>query len=317
MGSGSNSPSGLDSFSSLEIALDRAIAQRSASVQEWPNRKRRNSPAPMTAALTVTSKDTALAVIPARLSWRGIAVTEEFQEYAARVARGEQLAPYRGEVLSLHCPEFPWGSPPATSTTVPTPTLSEYPGRGRSLKSLLVLVASVGSIVAAFGVGAGATSSNADERDPFGARQVSPTLAAAPSSALAARPSAELDTSVPDDSTPPASPTSTLGAPAVAPAELKTPRLTPTAVARRQPLRSPVVQAAPELRPGLGPNPSPAADVNRLTIPPALSPPYGTAATSTRVNPSLGVVLGASAPPASTALASSPDSTLFSDRPSF
>jgi hypothetical protein len=64
------------------------------------------------------------------------------------------------------------------------------------------------------------------------------------------------------------------------------------------------------------PSTDPGGDENRLTIPPALSPPspYGNAATSTRVI----ARLAASAPPsASTAVASSPDSTLFSDRPSF
>src|SRR5687767_9108697 len=100
MGSGTYGPSGLDSSSSLELALDQAIAQRFASVQhERAGKKRRHSPTPMTAvrspraeqsdavpaseqtaplgspvqtALTVTSKQTALAVIPSRLSWRGI-----------------------------------------------------------------------------------------------------------------------------------------------------------------------------------------------------------------------------------------------------
>lgn len=109
-------------------------------------------------ALTVTNAQTALAVIPCRLSWRGIEVTDEFQLYAARVALGEELAPYRGAVLSRPCSEFPWGSP--TSTTVPTPTLPRYPERRRSLSMVLWLGGAALSIVGALGVGAGAAATS-------------------------------------------------------------------------------------------------------------------------------------------------------------
>ncbi len=45
-----------------------------------------------------------------RLMWRGLPVSDEFQRYAARVARGETLAPYRGQVLAGPCADFPWGA---------------------------------------------------------------------------------------------------------------------------------------------------------------------------------------------------------------
>lgn len=133
---------------------------------------------PMT-ALAVTNKDTALAVLPQRLCWKGIAVTDEFQAYAARVARGEQLAPYRGQVLSRPSREFPWSVAPQPSPPPPRASLPPvafgvreqadapptYPERGRSLKTALWVAAAVSSIIGALGVGAGATSSASDERE--------------------------------------------------------------------------------------------------------------------------------------------------------
>lgn len=230
MASGSDSPSGLDDTSSLEIALDRAIAQRLArlqelSVQEPNGGKRRNTPTarleaqrpdmahtptekltgrPST-ALAVTSSESSLMRPPARLRWKGIEVTDEFQEYAARVERGEDLAPYRGPVLSRPSAEFPWNIAPRTMQMLPPPhpsardeqrstslddprhslapqrlslapmavpvsarPISEptvYPERGRALKTALWLAGAVSSIVGALGVGAGATSTAGNEFD--------------------------------------------------------------------------------------------------------------------------------------------------------
>jgi hypothetical protein len=45
---------------------------------------------------------------PRRLRWKGVEVSTEFEQYAARVARGEQLAPYRGAVLATPRGDFPW-----------------------------------------------------------------------------------------------------------------------------------------------------------------------------------------------------------------
>src|SRR5688572_25334325 len=132
MASGTDGPSGLDATSSLEIALDQAIARRYAAAPERSGKKRRNTPVQNFAvgadaqahtpteklrertstALAVPSRDTSLMRPPARLRWKGIEVSDEFQEYAARVARGEELAPYRGPVLSRPIAEFPWGVAP-------------------------------------------------------------------------------------------------------------------------------------------------------------------------------------------------------------
>jgi hypothetical protein len=48
-------------------------------------------------------------VAPTSLSWKGMAVSDEFRRYAERVARGEELLPYRGQVLAQHSDAFPWG----------------------------------------------------------------------------------------------------------------------------------------------------------------------------------------------------------------
>lgn len=42
------------------------------------------------------------------LSWRGMPLSQEFQQYALRVARGENLAPYRGPVLADGSEHLPW-----------------------------------------------------------------------------------------------------------------------------------------------------------------------------------------------------------------
>jgi hypothetical protein len=297
MRSGHNSSRELDSSSSLEIALDQAIAHRFSSVQERSTKKRRNSPVPTSLALTVTSKETTLALVPARLIWRGIEVPDEFQEYAARVARGEQLAPYRGVVLSRHCPEFPWSSAPAPSTTSPTPTLPEYPKRGRSLKTLLTIVAAVGSVVGALGVGAGGKAMTVADTFARSPVQASAALTPAPT-AVDARSAAVLESAAPD---------ALLGA--VTP-ELEPSTLAPEApnalpvTAPQRPVRSPELQRPPLARTTAAPGKSPLLDPSRLTLP---STPATTASPSR--NPG---TLATAVP-----VPSLRDSTLFSEKAPF
>jgi hypothetical protein len=47
-------------------------------------------------------------VRPRQLSWNGVCVSEQLQRYAAEVARGRALAPYRGPVLARSEMVFPW-----------------------------------------------------------------------------------------------------------------------------------------------------------------------------------------------------------------
>ena len=121
MGNGIQSSPDLDGTTPLELALDRATEQYMAAQQERQGRRRLPARASTTTAIVV---DGPTSVLPARLSWKGIEVTEEFQEYASRVARGEQLAPYRGQVLARACPEFPWGTRESEGTG--TATLGDH-----------------------------------------------------------------------------------------------------------------------------------------------------------------------------------------------
>jgi hypothetical protein len=304
MRSGSNSSRELDSSSSsssLEIALDQAIAHRFSTARERSDKKRRNSPVPTSLALTVTSKETALALVPSRLVWRGIEVSDEFQEYAARVARGEQLAPYRGAVLSRACPEFPWGTPSTRALTAPTPTLREYPKRGRALETTLCLLAAVGSVVGALSLGAGgpvtgATNDIAETYQATAALTPSPPI---PPKAIETPSPAELESTAQDDALTPAAALPEPSTPAVAPDEVKA--LAPAAPPR--PARAPNLVRPPEVRATVPAETSPSA--SRLTIPP-LTPP--TAATSSR---------NAHVPATPAPAPSLRDTTLFSDKPSF
>lgn len=65
-------------------------------------------------ALTVASAPSS----GGRLRWKGIDVSDEFRAYAERVARGEDLPPFEGNVLKEPHPSFPW-EPGARRTTAP------------------------------------------------------------------------------------------------------------------------------------------------------------------------------------------------------
>jgi hypothetical protein len=310
MGSLTIGPSGLDGSTSLEMALDQGIARRFASVQERSSKSRRSTALPTSMASSVPSRETALAVIPARLSWRGIAVSEDFQEYAIRVASGEQLAPYRGQVLSRETPEFPGTSLAPTSNTVPTPTLPRYPERGRPLRTTLWSIAAVGSIVGALSVGAGATSAigTATNLETFEPRQA--TAALAPSSPLGARPS-ELDSQAPRHGALEApSLEAELGAPSTttehAAAAVSTPAVAGLAHAARSAdaLRSP---PAPALATSNARNPKSAVSGARPS-----SRSTSSSDASRPLAPPASPVTGAS-----TRGLSGPDSALFSEQPSF
>jgi hypothetical protein len=47
--------------------------------------------------------------VPTRLRWKGLDVSDEFRQYAERIARGEDLPPFEGRVLAEPNPAFPWG----------------------------------------------------------------------------------------------------------------------------------------------------------------------------------------------------------------
>jgi hypothetical protein len=158
MQTGSESSFELDGASSLEIALDRATESYRLGVLEGRSKKRASARGEMSTAL-VTARYGDMPVLPARLQWRGIEVSPEFQAYAARVARGEELAPYRGAVLARSTPEFPWASFQRPERAERTERLDPPPFAARSLRHAAWLFGMAGAMLAAIGLGAGAFSS--------------------------------------------------------------------------------------------------------------------------------------------------------------
>jgi len=371
MASGTDSPSGLDTTSSLELALDQAIAKRFAGSSERVGKKRRNTPAQNFAvgaraevhtptenlrgrsstALAVPSRETSLMRPPARLRWKGIEVSDEFQEYAARVARGEDLEPYRGPVLSRASAEFPWSVtpperqllPPARPSLAPSrpsfapvafsigaPPVSEptvYPERGRALKTALWLAGAVSSIVGALGVGAGATNTSGNEFDDLApdpsklAREPASAAAAARDEGLASSldDAADFERSIGERQLASlAAANAKLDAdakPAPTPARSLTPSLSGSPLTARPLPASSSLPASPSptSAPASSARPSspPAASASRLSIPPA--GPVSGPSDYTR----LGVVTTARQTDGRDALSSGDGGSLFSDRPSF
>jgi hypothetical protein len=159
MGDGIDSPE-LERATPLELALDRATEQYMASMQERRGGRRSAARASTSTAMVVANDE----VLPARLSWRGIEVTEEFQEYAMRVSRGEQLEPFRGQVLARPCPEFPWSEPANEQEHTSTEELPRFRSRGPRVAAWLFGIGAV--VMAGLGIGSG-TANSGDQQDPF------------------------------------------------------------------------------------------------------------------------------------------------------
>lgn len=88
----------------VEQMVDSAI-ERLARERERPiELSRRTSTAEALARRDSTPR------LPTRLRWKGLDVSDEFREYAERVARGEDLPPFEGRVLAEPNAEFPWGN---------------------------------------------------------------------------------------------------------------------------------------------------------------------------------------------------------------
>jgi hypothetical protein len=369
MASGTDSSSGLDATSSsLEIALDMAIARRFSGAPERSGKKRRNTPVqnfavganaqaqahtptdklverPST-ALAVPSRETSLMRPPARLRWKGIEVTDEFQEYAARVARGEELAPYRGPVLSRPSAEFPWSVAPPERQLLPperpsfaparpsfapvafsigAAPISEptvYPERGRALKTAVWLAGAMSSIIAALGVGAGAAHTDSSEFDEFvpdpGKLTQKPAAAAAAArdeeSASSLDEAVDLEGSIGQRqlaSLAAANAKLDANAKAAPPARSLTPSRLGSPLAARPPASSPTNPSPSSAPPSSARLSSPPPSSARLSIPPA--GPVPSAGDYTRS----GGVTTARPADGRDAPSSSDSGSLFSDRPSF
>ena len=175
MGDGIDSPE-LEGATPLELALDRATEQYMASMQERRGGRRSAARTSATTAMVVANDE---AYLPARLSWRGIEVTEEFQDYAMRVSRGEQLEPFRGQVLARPCPEFPWSAPANEQEHTSTESLPHFRSRGPRMAAWLFGIGAV--VMAGLGIGSGTTSPG-DELDAFVLPPTTTALALRPAS---------------------------------------------------------------------------------------------------------------------------------------
>lgn len=89
----------------VDAAIDRIAREREASRTEdrGPGH-----------ALALAPKDSAPSALATtrrgsgKLRWKGLEVSDEFRSYAERVARGEDLPPYKGRILAEPDAAFPW-----------------------------------------------------------------------------------------------------------------------------------------------------------------------------------------------------------------
>lgn len=137
-----------EALSSLEQVLDRAVERH---VIEGALARRCSEPSPTPTAALVRPSSAAgarVVIAPARLCWRGVEVSEEFQRYAERVARGEDLGPFRGQVLATSSTAFPWRleAPSAQRSTESVPP--RVPGWLKLLAAGAALISLVGLRVA-------------------------------------------------------------------------------------------------------------------------------------------------------------------------
>lgn len=86
---------------SLEQLTEARLARMKDETFLW------ETPPPTTGQI-VLAKPAAEESSLVPLRWRGLPLSEEFQQYALRVARGENLAPYRGPVLADGSQQLPW-----------------------------------------------------------------------------------------------------------------------------------------------------------------------------------------------------------------
>jgi hypothetical protein len=97
-------PSGPSLEQLTEASLVRAQLARAEDIEELDPA----SETPVQAAAIVRAATSEAAL--GRLHWRGRELSPEFHEYAQRVSRGENLAPFRGQLLASESLALPWDS---------------------------------------------------------------------------------------------------------------------------------------------------------------------------------------------------------------
>jgi hypothetical protein len=104
------------------IAVERSARERSAREPTLAGQKGSVELARRSAAEAALARRDAGArasKVPTRLRWKGLDVSDEFRQYAERVARGEELPPFEGRVLAEPNPAFPWGDGVVGEEAVP------------------------------------------------------------------------------------------------------------------------------------------------------------------------------------------------------
>jgi hypothetical protein len=104
------------------IAVERSARERNAREPTLAGQKgsvelaRRSA---TEAALARRDAGARASKVPTRLRWKGLDVSDEFRQYAERIARGEELPPFEGRVLAEPNPAFPWGDGVVGEEAVP------------------------------------------------------------------------------------------------------------------------------------------------------------------------------------------------------
>lgn len=147
---------------SLEATLDRATASYALAMRHELAARREGQGSygelDRTAALALIKTPT---FVVGQLRWKGIDVSDDFLRYAARVARGEQLTPYRGQVLARASVDFPWSTTLRGSVDGPTQPTEPRARRRRRSRWLLGWARGAGALMMCMllvGVGAAAMS---------------------------------------------------------------------------------------------------------------------------------------------------------------
>ena len=101
------------------IAVERTARERNAGQSAGGQKGSIELARRSATEAALARRDAAQSSKPTRLRWKGLDVSDEFRQYAERIARGEELPPFEGRVLAEPNPSFPWGGEPAVDEAAP------------------------------------------------------------------------------------------------------------------------------------------------------------------------------------------------------